>query len=117
MTIYARSDIASVGVSPEHGGCGRTHTRPVVNGEPVAVFALDCPQCESHLSKDSLWSRYPSEIPETPDEARERGNGEKNLLREQRAATAAALTQLGKLGGMSDALAQLASLMAEAQSR
>lgn len=77
MTIYARTDLAYVAVSPSHGGCGTSHRRPVETGAPVKVWALTCAACEKHLSKDQLWSSQVSEIPETFDETRTREDWEK----------------------------------------
>ena len=99
VTIFARSDLRQVAVSPAHGGCGGTHARPEVNGFPVAIWGLDCDRCESYLSGanrpkvlknfpgdlnkgiapkqervldgDPLWSTSRDTIPLTPDEARD----------------------------------------------
>lgn len=68
MSVFARADVAGVSVSPEHGGCGQFHGRPVVQGAPVALWELSCPPCEDHLRSDDLWSANVSKIPETPDE-------------------------------------------------
>jgi len=83
MTLHARSDLVSVAVSKDHGGCGATHTRPVTHGSPVKVWVLSCPACENHLRGDPNWAVDPEEIPETPDEVRLRESqekrGEKNI--------------------------------------
>lgn len=50
MTLFARADIQTVAVSPAHGGCGESHSRPEVNGKPVRVWRLECEKCEYHLS-------------------------------------------------------------------
>lgn len=50
MTLYARGDLTCIAVSVESGGCGKSHSRPVVNGSPVKVWELDCPGCEHFLS-------------------------------------------------------------------
>jgi hypothetical protein len=76
MTVHARSDIAAVSISQQHGGCGEVHSRPVHGGAPVKVWALTCGQCETVLAKDSNWSVTLAELPETPDEI---------VLREDRA--------------------------------
>ena len=97
--LYARSDVMSVNIAAESGGCGRPggHSRPVVNGAPAKVFKLDCGPCESYLrgdrkpkilkyhldpttgqavrqervlDGDSMWASTPDTIPLTPDEQR-----------------------------------------------
>lgn len=99
MVLFSRSDVMSVNISVESGGCGRTggHTRPVIKGAPAKTFRLDCPPCESYLrgdrkpkilkyqidkntgqsirqervpDGDSLWSSTPDTVPLTPDEER-----------------------------------------------
>ena len=99
MTLYARSDVMSVSISAENGGCGRPggHSRPVIKGAPARIFKLDCPQCESYLKGDRrpkilkyhtdpktgqsvrqeriadgdpMWGSTPDTIPLTPDEER-----------------------------------------------
>lgn len=64
MTVYVRADTASVSVSPESGGCGRSHSRPVSGGVAVhrttegknAAWPLTCPQCEPFLRQDIVRS-------------------------------------------------------------
>jgi len=69
MTVYARSDVAAVSISTEHGGCGESHSRPVIEGAPAKVWALTCHGgCEDHLRNDPLWAGSIHTIPETPDE-------------------------------------------------
>ncbi len=68
MTVHARSDISGVSISEAHGGCGQTHSRPVVNGAPVEKWALTCPKCEGFLRFDPTWSAIRDSVPETPDE-------------------------------------------------
>ena len=99
MTLYARSDVMSVSISAENGGCGRPggHSRPVIKGAPARIFKLDCPPCESYLKGDRkpkilkyhtdpktgqsvrqeriadgdpMWGSTPDTIPLTPDEDR-----------------------------------------------
>ena len=79
MTLYCRSDIAAVSVSPEgHGGCGITHSRPAPGGKPEKLWALTCDGgCENHLRHDSHWSVTDIEIPETYDETKRRERNEK----------------------------------------
>jgi hypothetical protein len=68
MKLYDRSDVMSVGVSPNAGGCGQTHSRPVVDGAPSKVFELDCPQCSNALVGDTQWTKHSDDLPKTPDE-------------------------------------------------
>lgn len=68
VTLYARSDLASVAVSTESGGCGARHDRPVIGGAPVRLWHLDCLACTAALKNDDLWSLNPAKIPLTPDE-------------------------------------------------
>ncbi len=76
MTVYARSDVLHVALSAAHGGCGASHSRPVTHGAPVKEWSLTCPACEAHLRHDPHWASFPSEVPETPDEARVREDRE-----------------------------------------
>jgi hypothetical protein len=88
MAVYARGDTVSVGIPVEDGGCGVSHTRPVVNGAPAKIWKLTCPQCEQEIRRDiarstyktmingkwvtvnnGLWSESQLHIPLTPDEA------------------------------------------------
>lgn len=96
MALYARSDLMSVSIPATSGGCGETHTRPVVKGAPRKVWKLECPACEAYLrgdhkrkvirvtggdknkgipgrmehvpDADPHWSNSPEGIPQTPDE-------------------------------------------------
>ena len=97
MTLYARSDLACISIPATSGGCGETHSRPVIKGAPAKVWALDCPPCESVLRGDGrqkklvyqtdpktgqvvrqervpdaspMWSATPDTVPLTPDEER-----------------------------------------------
>lgn len=103
MTLYARSDVDYVGLSRAHGGCGESHRRPVENGAPVKLWALDCPQCELHLKHDDQWSGTISGIPETPDEKADRED------REKRGQAAAAEIQTEALKQLGEALPQIAA--------
>lgn len=94
ISLYARADLASTTVSAAHGGCGQIHTRPAPGGNPVAVWKLDCPQCETHLRNDPLWSATVSEIPETPDEKLTREDWEKRGLKDRDNVLALALAKL-----------------------
>lgn len=107
MPVYARSDIAAVSISPNHGGCGETHSRPVVGGAPARIWALTCHNgCEDILRSDALWSSTPSTIPETPDEVAIREDAEKRGTVEQAQSTAAALQNLAKLGDLPQVISQ-----------
>jgi hypothetical protein len=95
--LFARSDVMHISIPVESGGCGNSHSRPVINGAPAKVFKLDCPDhCEPYLkgtrkpkilkttpgdpkagipSKqervadcDPHWSSTPDSVPLTPDE-------------------------------------------------
>lgn len=111
MTIYARNDILSVGLSRSHGGCGKSHNRPVENGAPVKLWAFDeCPVCERVLRADPHWSVNISEMPETYDEKATREDQEKRGQRDAATATSQALTQLAGLGDLPAVMAQLVAL-------
>lgn len=111
MTLYARSDLCAVSVSPDHGGCGKSHTRPLVAGAPAKVWALDCHQCEDHLRSDKLWSPQVTTIPETVDEKNAREDVEKRGAVEQAQSVADALGQLAKLGDLPAILGQFMQYM------
>lgn len=96
MTVYARSDLSSVAVPRDSGGCGERHGRPTPQGAPVKLWALDCPQCETFLRHDDQWSVTVSGVPETPDEKADREEREKRGQQETTTATAEALTQIGR---------------------
>lgn len=74
---YARSDVVSVAITVEAGGCGASHSRPVTNGVPEELWKLECSACESVLVNDPLWSTTEAEIPETYDEKTSREDNEK----------------------------------------
>ena len=95
MSVFARSDLAAVTVSPAHGGCGRSHVRPAPGGNPVAIWELKCDGgCEDHLRKDPHWATTVSEIPETHDEVKVREDYEKRGAKDKDAVLAAALAKL-----------------------
>ncbi len=96
MTLYARSDLTLVALSPAHGGCGAPHARPVTHGAPAATWALDCPACEQHLRSDPHWAVMPSEVPETPDEVKIREDSEKRGQRDTQNQTREALLSLAQ---------------------
>jgi hypothetical protein len=111
MTVYARSDVASVALSAAHGGCGKSHSRPAPGGEPVEVWGLTCPSCEDHLRSDSLWSSTATSIPETPDEVASREANEKRTSREQQERN---VDVMEKLGTLPDAMRAIGPDMAQA---
>ncbi len=94
MTRYSRSDVAALTISQAHGGCGQTHSRPVVNGAPAKIFALTCVQCEAFLADDPLWSGTVAEIPETHDEQSEREDYERRGANDIQTMMALALTRM-----------------------
>lgn len=115
MTVYARSDVASVSISQRHGGCGETHSRPVFDGAPVKEWALSCGPCENHLRHDThLWATFSTSIPETPDEITRREEQEKRGMRDQASATAQALDNMG---AMPEAFRQLAQALLNQQNQ
>lgn len=85
MTVYASSAISYVAVGSAHGGCKNSHSRPVKQGAPVKVWALDCPPCEDFLRSDPHWSSTIAKIPETYDEKQDREDfAERGQLDERR---------------------------------
>jgi hypothetical protein len=50
MTLYARGDLTCIAVSVQSGGCGETHSRPVIDGAPVKIWELTCAKCEHVLN-------------------------------------------------------------------
>ena len=98
MTMYARSDIQSIRVGPEHGGCGMPHLRETgPDGYPVAVWALDCPACERFLESDPHWSKTVAEIPQTLDEDLAAKQYEKIGAQQQAALLTTAVARLAGL--------------------
>lgn len=108
MTVYARADISAVSISPAHGGCGQTHSRPAPGGNSVPIWGLTCHGgCEDVLRSDPLWSATHTTIPETPDEVARREDLERRGALEQQESTARALMELAKLGTLPEAIASL----------
>lgn len=108
MTVYARSDIAAVSISPAYGGCGATHSRPAPGGDPVPIWGLTCHGgCEDFLRSDAHWSPTHTGIPETPDEVAHREDMERRGALEQQESTAKALMELSKLGTLPEVLATM----------
>jgi len=95
MTVYAAGNLVWVSVSAEgHGGCGQPHSRPVENGAPAKLWALDCPPCENYLRSDPQWSATLSEIPETYDEKLVREDFEKRGAKDKDAILTLAIASL-----------------------
>lgn len=104
----------AVTLSPSHGGCGATHSRSVTHGAPAKHWALDCPACENHLRSDPSWSTTISEIPETPDEQRERESREKKGQLNQQDLLAQAIVSIAQSQqSLPDALAQAIAALAK----
>lgn len=111
MTVHARSDLAAVTITPDHGGCGATHSRPVVEGAPAKLWSLTCHGgCEDVLRKDAHWSATISGVPETPDEKAYREDQELKGKQDQQNQTAEALSRLATLGDLPSAIAKLAEM-------
>jgi hypothetical protein len=94
--IYARNDIATVSIGPAHGGCGQVHERPRdAAGEPVQTWGLSCAGgCEEYLRSDPLWAAMLLEVPETPDEQKNREGIERHGRQSQDSIVARALARL-----------------------
>jgi len=97
MSLYARSDLMSVAVPKDRGGCGAGHSRPVTRGAPAPVWRLDCPACCAALKDDPLWSGRLSEIPETPDEEAARKDYEQRGAKERDYVQALALAKIANV--------------------
>ena len=117
MTVHARSDLNAVTISPEIGGCGQLHSRPVHQGAPVKLWSLTCAPCELILKGDAHWSGTISGIPETPDEKSEREDMENRGKLDQQNQTAEALSKLSSLGDLPAAIAQLAGMFSNQEHR
>jgi hypothetical protein len=94
MSVWARSDLASVSVSAAHGGCGEVHTRPAPGGIPVQPWRLDCETCANYLRSDAHWSATSAEIPETHDEGKTREDFQKRGAHDKDAIMTLALARL-----------------------
>lgn len=114
--MYARSDVAHVVVPPEGGGCGRGHSRPVIQGAPARIWRLDCQHCSNSptIRADPLWAATISEIPETPDEKRAREDLELRGSRDRDQIMALALARLAGMPEAADSLQTLLSGTANA---
>ena len=95
MSVWARSDVASVTVSEAHKGCGKTHVRPAPGGRPVDVWEITCPGgCEDFLRTDPLFASNRSELPESPDEVKSREDFEKRGVLERDQVMALAMAKI-----------------------
>ena len=101
MTLYPRRDVVHVAVSPHQGGCGAAHSRPVTHGAPDLDWVLNCPRCERALNGHPQWASTRAEIPETPDEQRQREALETRGSRDRETVITAALA---KLAGIADGI-------------
>jgi hypothetical protein len=97
MTVHARSDVSGVSISEAHGGCGKTHSRPVVNGAPAEAWSVTCPRCEDYLRSDPCWSPFPDSVPETPDEVTAREERQKRTDTDTQRMMAQAVTALPEI--------------------
>jgi hypothetical protein len=113
MPLYSWSANVSTHVPVGAGGCGVTHSRPVVDGAPQYPWRLDCPPCEDFLRVHNAdqWSTTTTEIPETYDESRARESAEKSGKLDRENQLAAAIIELGKLGQLPEALGQVLAPM------
>jgi hypothetical protein len=113
MPLYSWSANVSTHVPVDAGGCGVTHSRPVVDGAPQYPWRLDCPPCEDFLRVHNAdqWSTTTTEIPETYDETRARESAEKSGKLDRENQLAAAIIELGKLGQLPEALGQVLAPM------
>jgi SAP domain len=113
MSLYSWSANVSTHVPVDAGGCGVTHSRPVVDGAPQHPWRLDCPPCEDFLRVHNAdqWSTTTTEIPETYDESRARESAEKSGKLDRENQLAAAIIELGKLGQLPEALGQVLAPM------
>ena len=110
MTVYARADLAHTLIPEAFGGCGERHFRPVVDGAPAKLWALDCQDgCENFLRHDPLWSTTTTEVPETYDHRLAREQSEKSGKMDRERQLAEALVQLAPLGDLPNALGQMLS--------
>lgn len=110
MTVYARADLAHTLIPEAFGGCGERHFRPVVDGAPAKLWALDCQDgCENYLRHDPLWSTTTTEVPETYDHRLAREQSEKSGKMDRERQLAEALVQLAPLGDLPSALGQMLS--------
>jgi hypothetical protein len=81
---YARSDVLKDGDRHVDHGRGHVHERPLDDdGKPVHPWGEDCLECDAYFANSPMWASTIAEIPETPDEVREREQREKHASAEQ----------------------------------
>jgi hypothetical protein len=101
MTVYATSGHTQVTIGPEHGGCGQPHLRGKdASGAYVQPWGIDCPQCETFLATDPLFSKTVDGIVELHDEVQAR---EAYELRGAKAKDALMHAAIAQLAGFSQA--------------
>src|SRR5580658_6872851 len=118
MVLYARKDVSYVFVPVESGGCGKPHTRPVINGVPQE-FRLVCQGCENFLRQDiartgnkrirtvngdygmkraerylGLWGASTDTIPESPDDELHREDVEQKTVTDNAATQTIAFSKI-----------------------
>jgi len=121
MSVWARSDLASITVSAAHGGCNSVHSRPAPGGNPVKTWKLECALCEPYLSTDPLFSTSLADLPETPDEVKGREDFAKRGATDRDNVLAIAMAKLAgvelpqtirqAISGASPALPAIAGIM------
>lgn len=82
MTVYAPTDVTSVNIPAERGGCGQSHDAGTL--APGESFVIDCPQCEPHIVGARLgFAHDPIAVALTCDELREVEAAEQSARVEQ----------------------------------
>ncbi|MHB1430621.1 MAG: hypothetical protein ACYCVZ_00675 [Streptosporangiaceae bacterium] len=100
MTMYARSDIVSITIPAESGGCGSPHIRGIgPDGTSDAVFAVTCGPCESKLETDPMWASSTADVPLTFDEEKAAEQFERIGAQQQAALLTAAVARLAGMAG------------------
>lgn len=83
MTVYAPSDVRSITIPADRGGCGKSHELigELADGDR---FAIDCPACEPHIiAARTGWAHTPHGVHLTPDEIAQVEAEEARAKREQ----------------------------------
>jgi hypothetical protein len=94
MTVYAPTDVQSITIPTDRGGCGQSHEA----GElaPGRRFSIDCPACEPLIvGLRTGWAATPIGVHLTPDEIAEDEAAEALAIRERNRTWA----QRGPAGG------------------
>jgi hypothetical protein len=144
MTLYSRADVSSVSVPVTSGGCGQTHSRPVLAGAPVqGSWPLNCVPCENYLRADiarsggkkirtvnndfglkmqdrylGLWGTREEMVPETPDQEKQREFAEQETARHQASAQSETFTKIGNvLSGNAELMAKFMEFQMEFMSQ